>query len=257
MDMSLGAILALIKKYGGSGSGGGSSGGEKFVIDLAYTTVDNPQNPVTCTTATSDIVAAYKAGKTIEARVAYTDAVPITFNAHCDIGYISEIIEDDFTVEAMIIAVEWKSLVLQNGPMRDADYCIFGIAVPDVNSGGISDITWIYGDFSLSEISERLLILENGLENLLSPVSISGTTPTITGDANRRYICGEVSTLTITPPSSGDIEVIFESGSTPTVLTVPNTVKFPEWFDATSLEANRTYDIIITNGVYGVVTSWA
>lgn len=90
-----------------------------------------------------------------------------------------------------------------------------------------------------------------------APVSVSGTTPTITGKAGIRYVCGEVATLSITPPASGDMEVIFESGSTATILTVPNTVKFPAWFDATDLEANCTYDIIITDGVYGVVTSWA
>ena len=91
----------------------------------------------------------------------------------------------------------------------------------------------------------------------INPVeTVSGTTPSITGVAGHRYICGEVSTLSIAPPQSGDIEVIFESGSTATVLTVPNTVKFPPWFDPTDLEANVTYDIIITNGTLGVVTSW-
>ena len=94
-------------------------------------------------------------------------------------------------------------------------------------------------------------------EMLYAPVTVSGTTPAITGKAGIRYICGEVSTLSITPPASGDMEVIFESGSTATVLTVPNTVKFPAWFDQTDLEANCTYDIIITNGTLGVVTSWA
>lgn len=87
--------------------------------------------------------------------------------------------------------------------------------------------------------------------------NVSGTTPSITGIANTRYICGEVATLTITPPQTGDIEVVFDSGSTATVLTVPSTVRFPEWFDSTDLESNRTYDIIISNGELGLVTSWA
>ena len=86
---------------------------------------------------------------------------------------------------------------------------------------------------------------------------MTGTTPSITAKAGIRYMCGEVSTLSITPPASGDMEVIFTSGSTATVLTVPNTVKFPSWFDPTDLEANKTYDMIITNGTFGVVTSWA
>ena len=85
---------------------------------------------------------------------------------------------------------------------------------------------------------------------------VSGSTPTLICLPNVRYKCGEVSTLSITPPSSGSCEVIFESGSTATLLTVPNTVKFPAWFDATSLEADTVYDIVITDGVYGAVMSW-
>jgi len=46
---------------------------------------------------------------------------------------------------------------------------------------------------------------------------------------------------------------LFTSGSTPTVLTLPNTVKMPEWFE---IETNRTYEISILNGVYGAVMSW-
>lgn len=87
--------------------------------------------------------------------------------------------------------------------------------------------------------------------------TVSGTTPSITCLPNVRYKCGEVSTISITPPASGSCEVIFESGSTATLLTVPNTVKFPPWFDATALETGMIYDIIITDGVYGAVMSWA
>lgn len=87
--------------------------------------------------------------------------------------------------------------------------------------------------------------------------TVSGTTPSITGQPNVRYVCGEVSTISITPPASGSVDVIFESGSTATVLTVPNTVKWPAWFDATTLEADTTYEILITDGIYGSVMTWA
>lgn len=86
-------------------------------------------------------------------------------------------------------------------------------------------------------------------------VTVSGSTPVITGANNTRYMCGEVSTISITPPVSGTAEVIFTSGSTAAVLTLPNTVKMPDWW--TGVEANRIYDIIITDGVYGAVMSWA
>lgn len=48
----------------------------------------------------------------------------------------------------------------------------------------------------------------------------------------------------------------FTSGSTATVLTLPNTVKLPEWFDASGLDANTIYEINISDGVYGAVMSW-
>lgn len=90
-----------------------------------------------------------------------------------------------------------------------------------------------------------------------SPViNVSGTVPSITALPGHRYICGEVATLTITPPVSGCIDVVFESGSTPTVLTVPSTVKFPSWFDPDNLDANATYEINIMDGTLGAVMSW-
>lgn len=95
-----------------------------------------------------------------------------------------------------------------------------------------------------------------------APVSVSGSTPSITAKSGVRYICGEVSTLTITVPDSGCIDVIFTSGSTPTVLTVTPTksgvsaVKFPSWFNSASLDANTVYEINIMDGEYGVVCSW-
>ena len=87
--------------------------------------------------------------------------------------------------------------------------------------------------------------------------TVSGTTPTITGQPNVRYVCSEVSTITITPPASGSVDVIFESGSTATTMTVPSTVKWPAWFDAETLEANTTYEVLITDGIYGSVMTWA
>ena len=74
---------------------------------------------------------------------------------------------------------------------------------------------------------------------------------------NTRYVCGEVTSLSFTPPASGISIVRFTSGSTVTVLTLPSTVKFPEWFDPTSLETNTIYEICVTDGVYGAVMSWA
>lgn len=86
--------------------------------------------------------------------------------------------------------------------------------------------------------------------------NVSGTAVTITGEPNTRYVCGEVATISITPPQSGIIDVMFTSGSTATVLTVPNMVQWPEWFDPTSLAANTTYEINVMDGIYGLVMAW-
>lgn len=95
-----------------------------------------------------------------------------------------------------------------------------------------------------------------------APVSVSGTTPTINAMSGVRYVCGEVSTLDVVAPESGCIDVVFTSGSTPTVLTVTSAktgvtaIKWANGFDPSSLEANATYEINILDGEYGVAGLW-
>ena len=94
-----------------------------------------------------------------------------------------------------------------------------------------------------------------------APETVSGSTPTITAKAGVRYICGEVSTLAVTAPASGIIDVVFESGSAPTVLTIDSAktgvsaIKWAGGWDETC-EANTTYEINIMDGEYGVMASW-
>lgn len=88
----------------------------------------------------------------------------------------------------------------------------------------------------------------------ITSVQVAGTTPVISAEANTRYMCGEVTSLSFTPPTNGTAEVFFTSGATPTTLTLPQTVKMPDWF---VMEANRIYEISITDGIYGAVMSWA
>ena len=92
------------------------------------------------------------------------------------------------------------------------------------------------------------------LDNVGSVVTVSGTTPTITALAGVRYVCGEVSTLDIAPCASGICDIVFTSGSTATVLTLPNTVKFPDGEFVP--EADTTYEINILDGIYGAVMAW-
>ena len=90
--------------------------------------------------------------------------------------------------------------------------------------------------------------------------TVSGTTPSITAEDGVQYICGEVSTLDITLPDSGIVDVVFTSGATATVLTVTpptgQTVRWANGFDPTSLEANTVYEINILNGL-GVYQTWS
>ena len=84
--------------------------------------------------------------------------------------------------------------------------------------------------------------------------NVSGSTPSITGVDNHRYICGTVSEITITPPQTGMIDVVFTAG-TSCVLNLANTVTMPEWFDPTDIEDGKRYEINIEDG-YGVVMAW-
>ena len=82
---------------------------------------------------------------------------------------------------------------------------------------------------------------------------MSGADPVITAVDNTRYVCGEVTSLSFTPCASGICDVIFTSGSTVAVLTLPSTVKMPDGFE---VEANATYEINILDGVWGVYQKW-
>lgn len=84
-------------------------------------------------------------------------------------------------------------------------------------------------------------------------VTVTGTDPVIQASRNTRYICGEILSLDFTPCASGICEVIFTSGSSVTVLTLPETIKMPEWFE---VETNHTYEISVVDGVYGAVMVW-
>lgn len=99
---------------------------------------------------------------------------------------------------------------------------------------------------------KQMLGVKDDYDSLV--VEVSGTDPVITGKASYRYNCGELYTLSITPPETGTMDIIFTSGATPTVLSLPNTVKMPTWW--AGIETNTTYEMCITDGVYCGVMSW-
>ena len=136
-------------------------------------------------------------------------------------------------------------------PSRQYMATFYGLAkaAGDTTQSQSSNAVGNYTESAKSSISTML----NG------PVTVSGTTPTINALPGIQYICGEVATLDISLPVSGCIDVVFQSGSTSTVLTVTPptgvTVKWANGFDPTALEANATYEINIMNGL-GVAANW-
>ena len=126
-------------------------------------------------------------------------------------------------------------------------------AAGDATQSASSNAVGTYTDSAKASIKSMLGIIDGST----GTVDITGTTPTITAVENTRYVCGEVSTLSFTPAASGICIVRFTSGSSVTILTLPSTVKFPEWFDPTSLETNTIYEICVTDGEFGAVMSWA
>ena len=139
-------------------------------------------------------------------------------------------------------------------PEKQNAATFYGLATAsgDTTQSQSSNPVGTYTDSAKSAI-QTMLGVEQGVSFV---ATVSGTVVTINGIANTRYVCGEVATITITPPSTGTIDILFQSGSTAAVLTVPSTVKWPEWFDATALDADTTYELVITDGVYGGVMAW-
>ena len=118
-------------------------------------------------------------------------------------------------------------------------------AAGDTTQSASSNAVGTYTEDAKSAISEMLG----------GSVTVSGTTPTIVAKSGIRYVCGEVATLDFTPSASGICDVVFTSGATATVLTVPSTIKWANGFDPTSLDANTTYELNIMDGL-GVAVGW-
>ena len=145
-------------------------------------------------------------------------------------------------------ATDFKPVV----PSRQHRSVFYGLAkAAGADMVSSSNPVGTYTDAAKAAIKSML-----GIDAGMQEIIISGQDPVITGIANARYNCGEVYTISITPPASGIVDVVFTSGSTAALLTLPVTVKMPVWFDATSLETNTIYEITITDGVYGMVMSW-
>lgn len=76
------------------------------------------------------------------------------------------------------------------------------------------------------------------------------TEAVLTPDYGVRYIYGELQSLTlVSVPAEGTVDIFFDSGSTATVLVLPQTgILLPEWFDPTDLQANTRYELNFADG---------
>ena len=136
-------------------------------------------------------------------------------------------------------------------PARQHASAFFGLAkAAGADMGSMSSTT--VGVYPVAQKSAIHTMLNGS-------VSVTGTTPAITALPGIRYVCGEVATLTVNLPASGIIDVVFESGSTATVLTINpasgQTVRWTNGFDPTSLDANTVYEINVADGL-GVAVGW-
>ena len=224
----IGTTIALIKALGGGGGGGGGAVDDVQVNGVSVVT-DGVANVPLASSSVAGVVRPDNDYGTqiVDARIAVVKAA------------------DDQTKTG---THQRRPIVPYNQHLST----FYGLAkaAGDSTQSASSNAVGTYTESAKSAISEML----NGAE------SVSGTTPSITAKSGVRYICGECSTLSITVPATGIIDVVFESGSTPTVLTVTPptgvTMKWANGFDPTSLDANTTYEINIMDGEYGVVGSW-
>lgn len=138
-----------------------------------------------------------------------------------------------------------SSIVVVNGQQYVATFYGLAKSAGDTTQSASSNPVGTYTEEAKSAISDML----NG------SVSVSGTTPTIVAKSGIRYVCGEVASLDFTPCASGICDVVFTSGTTPTVLVVPSTIKWANGFDPSSLDADTTYELNIMDGL-GVCGTW-
>lgn len=233
MAVTIGQVIALIKALGGKGGGGGGGG----VSDVKVNGISVVENGVA--------------------------KIPVADNS--TIGAV-RVLDGDHGLQVtstMIQILKANDNDIKNAatnyrpitPTQQHKSVFFGLATASGNSDQASsnNAVGIYTEDAKSKISDMLTAPEN----------VSGTTPSISAKAGVRYVCGECASLDIAAPASGCIDVLFESGSTPTVLTITTAksgvtdVKFPAWFDPDDLDADTTYEINILDGEFGAVSAWA
>lgn len=115
------------------------------------------------------------------------------------------------------------------------------VANRTITVGGVT-VTYNEDDLYVTPQADPTVVTEN----------ISGPEVTINAADNHCYVCGTLSSLTLTAPASGMFDVTFTSGTSVTAM-VTSGIIFPEWFEG--VKAGYHYEINVNNG-YGAVMSW-
>ena len=108
-----------------------------------------------------------------------------------------------------------------------------------------------------AELSQQKNAISQLESEVVTDVTVTGTDVTIVAQANKRYLCGTVSTIAVTPCATGAFDLIFTSGTSAAILTIPNTVKWQDSsFDPTALDTDTIYEISVADGTLGLVAKW-
>ena len=109
--------------------------------------------------------------------------------------------------------------------------------------------------YNSSNVAAKLNALDSGKEDKINYQNVSGSTLTLSPAVdNTMYLCGELTELNVTAPSTGLFGIKFTSGTTPTVVSFNNSITMPSDWPST-LTASAIYEINVLNG-FGVWQSW-
>ena len=180
------------------------------------------------------------------------------------IGFIVSTISEKRITEAKFLRTQYNETFIDANVANLTSELIALVkasGIPLETYGVTTETGMLALDDYISGVTADVYNFKEVVQNNLMPDQVSGSTPSITGIAGHRYICGECSTLSIVAPASGCIDVLFTSGSTATVLTVTSaksntTIKWANNFNPSSLDASTTYELSILDGEFGVSCSW-
>lgn len=114
----------------------------------------------------------------------------------------------------------------------------------------------VIGENRIADLWDRIKTYVDPKADKIPEVNHGTSDTTFTLTPNIMHIWGEVSSLTLTFPEDtntvlDEFMFTFTSPSTPTTLTLPTTIK---WIQEPNIEAGKTYQVSVVNGLAGYLT---